>query len=154
MCKKLLLVEDNPDHAILTRIALERTGYDHDLVMVQDGLELLDYLFRQGPYSHLTRADMPDLVFLDLQLPNMDGLEVLRLLKGDERTRTIPIIMLSASSEASDIRASYDLGANSYIRKRIKAEEFQEMLRAILAYWFDFVILPPRVCLEKETVNH
>lgn len=133
MRRKLLLVEDNPDHVLLTRIALERTGYAHDLIVVQDGAELLEYLFRQGRYTKLTRLDMPDLVFLDLKLPNIDGLEVLNKLKSDGRTRSIPIVMLSSSKEMPDVMKSYASGANSYVCKRVNEEEFQQVLKNILA---------------------
>jgi two-component system response regulator len=152
MKRKLLIVEDDPNHAVLTQLALERSGYQPELVIVQDGMELLEYLFRQGRYSALTRQDMPDLIFLDLKLPNMDGLTVLRKLKSDGRTRSIPIVMLSSSNEEADIINSYNLGANSYVCKRIDATEFREILKSILSYWFDFVKLPPRVCVEKAEV--
>jgi len=149
MRKKLLLVEDNAAHEELTRLALKKTGFDHDLTVVRDGTELLEYLFRQGRYIHLTRSDMPDLILLDLKLPRMDGLEVLKKLKTDGRTRSIPIVMLSSSTEENDIRKSYKLGANSYVHKRMNALEFNEVLRDILSYWFEFAKLPPRVYVEE-----
>ncbi len=148
--KKLLLVEDDPNHAFLTQIALERTGFEHDLVIVKDGVELLEYLFRQGRYTSLKRHDMPDLIFLDLQMPHMDGFEVLSTLKGDGRSRAIPIVMLSSSGEHSDVKESYRLGANSYVCKRVNADEFQQTLKDLLAYWFTFVTLPRRICLEPD----
>ena len=151
MHKKLLLVEDDPAHEEITRLGLQRVGYPHELIVVKDGVELLEYLFRQGRYVHLTRRDMPDLILLDLKLPRMNGLEVLAKLKTDGRTRFIPIVMLSSSTEDEDIKRSYDLGANSYIHKRVNADEFNEMLQEILAYWFNFIQLPPRVYLERET---
>lgn len=150
MRRKLLLVEDNPAHEELTRLALKKTGYDYDLAVVRDGTELLEYLFRQGRYVQLTRIDMPDLILLDLKLPRMDGLEVLKKLKTDGRTRCIPIVMLSSSTEKSDIQTSYKLGANSYIHKRMNAQEFNDVLKDILAYWFDFSKLPPKVFVEEE----
>lgn len=149
MRNKLLLVEDNPAHEELTRLALKRTGFDYELVVVKDGVELLEYLFRQGRYVHLTRIDMPDLILLDLKLPRMDGLEVLRKLKTDGRTRSIPIVMLSSSTEETDIQTSYSLGVNSYVHKRMNAQEFNEVLRDILSYWFDFAKLPPRVLVDE-----
>ncbi len=149
MRKKLLLVEDNAAHEELTRLALKKTGFEHDLTVVRDGTELLEYLFRQGRYIHLTRSDMPDLILLDLKLPRMDGLEVLKKLKTDGRTRSIPIVMLSSSTEENDIRKSYKLGANSYVHKRMNALEFNEVLRDILSYWFEFAKLPPRVYVEE-----
>jgi two-component system response regulator len=150
MRKKLLLVEDNPAHEELTRLALRKTGFDHELIVLRDGIELLEYLFRQERYVHLTRLDMPDLILLDLKLPRMNGLEVLAKLKTDGRTRYIPIIMLSSSTEHHDIMQSYKLGANSYIHKRMNAEEFNTVLGDILSYWFSFVKLPPRVYLDKS----
>lgn len=148
MLKRLLLVEDDPAHEEITRLGLIRTGFMHDLIVVKDGVELLEYLFRQGRYLHLTRRDMPDLILLDLKLPRMDGLEVLQKLKTDGRTRSIPIVMLSASTEDVDINRSYDLGVNSYINKRMNADEFNSVLRDVLSYWFDFTQLPPRVFVE------
>lgn len=148
MLKKLLLVEDDPSHEEIMRLGLDRTGFQHDLIVLKDGVELLEYLFRQGRYVHLTRKDMPDLIFLDLKLPRMDGLEVLKKLKTDGRTRFIPIVMLSASTEDQDIDRSYDLGVNSYIHKRMNADEFNSILKDVLAYWFDFTQLPPRVFVE------
>lgn len=148
ICKKLILVEDNPAHEELTRMALDKTGLKYDLAVVRDGVQLLEFLFRQGCYSHLTRMDMPDLIFLDLKLPRMDGLEVLKKLKTDGRTRSIPIVMLSSSTEESDIWNSYRLGVNSYIHKRMSAQEFNLVLKDILTYWFDFAKLPPRVFIE------
>lgn len=149
MRKKLLLVEDNPAHEELTRLALRKTGFEHELIVLRDGIELLEYLFRQGRYIHLTRLDMPDLILLDLKLPRMDGLEVLGKLKTDGRTRSIPIIMLSSSTEQADIMQSYKLGANSYIHKRMNADAFNAVLGDILAYWFSFAQLPPRVYLDQ-----
>jgi CheY-like chemotaxis protein len=149
MRNKLLLVEDNPAHEELTRLALKKTGFEHELVVVKDGAELLEYLFRQGRYAHLTRSDMPDLILLDLKLPRMDGLEVLRKLKTDGRTRSIPIVMLSSSTEETDIQTSYTLGVNSYVHKRMNAQEFNEVLKDILSYWFDFAKLPPRVFVNE-----
>lgn len=148
MRKKLLLVEDNPAHEELTRLALRKTGYEHELIVLKDGIELLEYLFRQGRYVHLTRLDMPDLILLDLKLPRMSGLEVLSKLKTDGRTRSIPIIMLSSSTEQEDITESYKLGANSYIHKRMNAEAFNEVLTDILSYWFSFTQLPPPVYVD------
>ncbi|WP_373531569.1 response regulator [Vampirovibrio sp.] len=145
---KLLLVEDNPAHEELTRLALKKTGFSHDLIVLRDGIELLEYLFRQGKHVGLTRFDMPDLILLDLKLPRMNGLQVLEQLKTDGRTRFIPVVMLSSSTEQSDIQQSYKLGANSYIHKRMKAEEFNAVLRDILDYWFSFTKLPPRVYVE------
>lgn len=148
MRRKLLLVEDNPAHEELTRLALKKTGFDYDLTVVRDGTELLEYLFRQGRYVQLSRIDMPDLILLDLKLPRMDGLEVLKKLKTDGRTRSIPIVMLSSSTEQIDIQTSYRLGANSYIHKRMNAQEFNNVLKDILSYWFDFAKLPPKVFVE------
>ena len=148
MQKKLLLVEDDPAHEEITRLGLSRTGYALDLIVVKDGVELLEYLFRQGRYVHLTRQDMPDLILLDLKLPRMDGLEVLQKLKADGRTRSIPIVMLSSSTEEVDINKSYGLGVNSYINKRMNADEFNHVLQDLLSYWFDFIQLPQRVFVE------
>ncbi len=149
MRKKLLLVEDDPAHEELTRLALQKTGFEHDLIVLKDGFELLEYLFRQDRFVQLTRLDMPDLILLDLKLPRMSGLEVLAKLKTDGRTRSIPIIMLSSSTEETDINESYRLGANSYIHKRMNAEDFNRVLYDILSYWFSFIKLPPRVYLDS-----
>lgn len=142
--KKILLVEDNPDDEALTRRALGKSGFEHQLAVVRDGQEALEYLQGIGRYDHLTTSDRPDLVFLDLKLPLVSGLEVLEQLKAKELTRLLPIVVLTSSKEEDDVMRSYNLGANSYVRKRVDAVEFQEALKDILIYWFEFIKLPPR----------
>lgn len=144
MGRKILLVEDNPDDEALTRRALGKSGFDHELAVVRDGKEALDYLFGEGQYEGKAPQSLPDLVFLDLKLPLLGGLEVLEQLKRDERTRTVPVVVLTSSKEEDDIIRSYNLGANSYVRKRVDALEFQDALKDILSYWFEFIKLPKR----------
>jgi two-component system response regulator len=144
MRRKILLVEDNLDDEALTRRALGKSGFDHELVVVRDGKEALDYLFREGPYAGLSEKNRPDLIFLDLKLPLLGGLEVLERLRDNQETRVIPVVVLTSSKQEDDVLRSYNLGANSYIRKRVDALAFQEALKDTLSYWFDFIKLPTR----------
>jgi CheY-like chemotaxis protein len=144
MHRKILLVEDNLDDEALTRRALSKSGFDHELVVVRDGKEALDYLFREGPYAGLSAKNLPDLIFLDLKLPLLGGLEVLERLRDNVETRVIPVVVLTSSKQDDDVLKSYNLGANSYIRKRVDALAFQEALKDTLSYWFDFIKLPTR----------
>lgn len=145
MVKRVLLVEDNPDDEALTLRALKKTGFDLNLAVVRDGQEAVDYLLK--PTADLTdeRCPRPDLVLLDLKLPRLGGLQVLERLRADAQLRTIPVVGLTSSKEEEDVMNSYDLGANSYVRKRVDALEFEDTLRDILTYWFEFIKLPPRI---------
>ena len=127
--KTILLVEDNTDDQELTIRALKKNNVKNDLVVVHDGVEALDYLFGTGAYAGRDTALLPGLVLLDLKLPKLDGLEVLRRIRADARTRQMPVTVLTSSRETQDAIKSCDLGANSYIRKPVDFNQFSEAVR-------------------------
>jgi len=141
--KIILLVEDNPDDAVLTRRALSKSGIQHKIEVARDGLEALDYLFALGSHAERKTSEMPALILLDLKLPKVDGLEVLRRLRADRLTRLIPVICLSSSDEPADVIESYSVGANSYIRKPVDFSEFTETVRSLAHYWLRLNEPPP-----------
>ena len=126
MSKMILLVEDNPDDQMLTIRALEKNNIANEIVLAADGQEALDYLFAEGPYQDRDASSQPEVVLLDLKLPKIDGMEVLKRMRADERTRRITVVVLTSSDEELDILTSYDNGANSYIRKPVDFTEFTE----------------------------
>jgi CheY-like chemotaxis protein len=132
----ILLVEDNPDHAILTQRALMRGNTLNPVVVVEDGQAALDFLFDAA------RA-LPALVLLDIKLPKLDGLEVLKRLRANERTRRIPVVILTSSDDERDLADSYDLGVNSYIRKPVDFEQFIKVARDVGLYWLILNEPPP-----------
>jgi two-component system response regulator len=131
----ILIVEDNPNDAELTLRALKKARVANGIHVVQDGAEALEFLFAKGAYTGRAGSMSPQLVLLDLKLPKVDGLEVLRRVKGDETTKLIPVVVLTSSREESDLVASYHLGANSYIVKPVDSEKFFEAVREIGLYW-------------------
>ncbi len=133
--KIILLVEDNPDDQELTLLAFERSNIANEVVVVRDGAEALDYLFGTGPYAQRDLKVMPTVILLDLKLPKVSGLEVLKKIRGDNRTRLIPVVILTSSKEEEDIIASYNLGANSYVRKPVDFIRFTEAARQLGMYW-------------------
>jgi two-component system, response regulator len=135
MTKQILLVEDNPTDEKLTLRALKNCGVVNEVVVVHDGAEAIDYLFGTGAYStrDLTRA--PALVLLDLKLPRVEGLEVLRRLRADPRTRILPVVILTSSKEDEDVARSYDLGANAYVRKPVDFAEFAIAAKTLGLFW-------------------
>ena len=142
--KIILLVEDNPDDAELTMRALEHNCVGNSVKWVKDGAEALDYLLRRGPYASLATGSAPLLVLLDLKLPKVDGLEVLRQLRADPRARLTPVVILTSSAEERDLMQSYGLGANSYIRKPVDFAQFHEATRQLALYWLVLNRPPPR----------
>ncbi len=130
--KTLLLVEDNPDDEALTLRALRRNNIANEIVVARDGEQALDYLF--GRNGHAGR-ELPQVVLLDLKLPKIDGLEVLKQIRANEATRRIPVVILTSSREEQDLMQSYDLGANSYVRKPVDFEKFLEAARQLGMYW-------------------
>jgi two-component system response regulator len=132
---EILLVEDNPNDVELTLHALRQNHITNHIEVVRDGAEALDFLFGTGPDQEGIIEDRPKVVFLDLKLPKVDGLEVLRRLKADVRTRMIPVVMLTSSREERDIIESYSLGVNSYIVKPVDFEQFNEAVRQLGLYW-------------------
>jgi two-component system response regulator len=132
--KTILLVEDNPDDVKLTLRAFKRNDMLNPVVLARDGIEALDYLFGRGAYAKDIRPP-PALVLLDLKLPRLDGLGVLKEIRADERTRLIPVVILSSSKEQEDLIRGYSLGANSYVRKPIDFAEFVEAVKRLGVYW-------------------
>ncbi len=138
----VLLVEDNPDDVELTRRAFEKSRLANGLVVARDGEEALDWLFATG--AHAGRPPgQPEIVLLDLKLPKVDGLEVLRRLRADPRTRRLPVVVLTSSNEEHDMMASYDLGANSFVRKPVDFAQFVEATRQLGLYWLVLNEPPP-----------
>ena len=133
--KAILLVEDNPSDIALTERALKRNNISNPLVVAQDGQEGIDYLFGGGAYTARDTNEQPVLILLDLKLPKLDGLDVLRRIRADARTRRIPVVILTSSREEQDIAAGYDLGVNSYIRKPVDFQQFTETVRQLGLYW-------------------
>ena len=131
----ILLVEDNPDDEALTLRALEKSNVVNQVVVARDGVEALDYLFATGSHANRDPGATPQLVLLDLKLPRVDGLEVLRRMRADERTCLLPVVILTTSTEQRDIVESYRLGANSYIRKPVDFVQFTEAVRQLGLYW-------------------
>ncbi len=139
----ILLVEDNPDDEALTLRALKKNNILNEVVVARDGVEALDYLFGTGTHAGRDVSDAPPVVLLDLKLPKIDGLEVLRRLRADARTRLQPVVILTTSNEDRDVISSYELGANSYIRKPVDFSEFIEAVRQLGLYWLVLNISPP-----------
>ena len=133
--KSLLLVEDNPDDELLTVRALKRNNILNEIVVARDGVEALDYLFGTGAYEGRDMSVMPQIILLDLKLPKIDGLEVLKRLRANERTHLIPVIILTSSKEETDLVRGYSLGANSYIRKPVDFERFLQVVGQLGLYW-------------------
>lgn len=133
--KTILLVEDNPDDVELTRRALKKNNIENRLVVAQDGVEALDYLFGRGQYAGRDTHRQPIVILLDLKLPRLDGLEVLHQLRADDRTRLIPVVVLTSSREEQDLVNSYRLGCNSYIRKPVDFDQFVDAVRQLGLYW-------------------
>jgi two-component system response regulator len=133
--KIILLVEDNPDDVKLTLRALKKSNILNEMVVAQDGVEALDYLFGTGRYAGRDTKVLPQVVLLDLKMPRMDGLEVLQRIRADERTKILPVVILTTSSEDRDRVESYKLGANSYIRKPVDFDQFVGAVQNLGLYW-------------------
>jgi CheY-like chemotaxis protein len=133
--KIILLVEDNPDDVALTLRALKKSKIMNDVVVAQDGVEALEYLFGTGKYAGRDTQVLPQVVLLDLKMPRMDGLDVLQRVRSDERTKLLPVVVLTTSSEDRDRVESYKLGANSYIRKPVNFEQFVDAVQKLGLYW-------------------
>jgi two-component system, response regulator len=131
----ILLVEDNPDDELLTIRSLRRSNITNEIVIARNGEEALHYLFGKGAYAERDLSDLPLVVLLDLKLPKIDGLDVLRQIRADEHTRPLPIVVLTSSSEERDIIDSYSLGASSYVRKPVDFDQFAEAVRQLGLYW-------------------
>ena len=131
----ILMVEDNPDDEQLTLRAFSKNHLTNKIHVVRDGQEALDYVFCKGKYADRNIADHPHVILLDIKLPLIDGIEVLRRIKADERTKTIPVVMLTSSHEERDLVETYRLGVNSYIVKPVDFEQFSETVRQLGNYW-------------------
>jgi two-component system, response regulator len=133
--RRILLVEDNADHQELTLMTLSENKTGDEVVVAGDGVEALEYLFGQGPHAGRDPRDVPALILLDLKLPKLNGIEVLHRIRDDERTRYVPVVILTSSSEEEDIVASLRGGANSYVRKPVDFDRFVEQLHLLQVYW-------------------
>ncbi len=133
--KTILLVEDNPDDELLTLRVLKKNKGFNKVVVARDGAEALNYLFGKGAYAGRDTSDVPQLVLLDLKLPKVDGLEVLRRLRADERTRLLPVVILTSSREQQDLLDGYGYGANSYVRKPVDFAQFSRVVEQLELYW-------------------
>ncbi len=145
MERTILLVEDNSDDAELTLRALRRHNIKNEVSVVRDGEEALDYLFATGTYSNRDTTIMPAVVILDLKLPKVDGLEVLQRMRADERTKLVPVVILTSSNEEQDMVNSYKFGANSYVRKPVDFTQFVEAVRQLGLYWLVINEPPPKI---------
>ncbi|TAM48234.1 MAG: response regulator [Gammaproteobacteria bacterium] len=142
--KVILLVEDNPDDEALTLHALATNNIKNQVVVARNGVEALDYLFGTGVHAGRDVRDLPAVVLLDLKLPKVDGLEVLKRIRADERTRVLPVVILTSSREEQDLANGYRLGCNSYVRKPVDFDEFTQASRQLGLYWLLLNESPPR----------
>ncbi len=140
----ILLVEDNPDEEALALRALKKNHIGNKVFVVRDGAESLDFLFCTGAYADRDSSELPQVILLDLRLPKMDGLEVLRRIRADERTRLLAVVILTSSDEEQDLIEGYKNGANSYIRKPMDFHQFLEAVRELGLYWLVLNEAPPR----------
>jgi len=141
--KPLLLVEDNPDDEALTLRAFKKNNISNEVVVARDGAEALDYLFGSGKYAGRDTSILPQVILLDLKLPKLDGIEVLRRIRADKRTQTVPVVILTSSKEEQDLMNGYKLGCNSYVRKPVNFDEFLEAARQLGLYWLLLNEAPP-----------
>ena len=139
----ILLVEDNPDDEALTLRALKKNNILNEVVVARDGVEALDFLFGAGAHAGRDLARMPEVILLDINLPRINGLEVLEKIRANERTRLLPVVILTTSNEEQDKLKSYTLGANSFIRKPVDFQQFSEAIRHLGIYWLLLNQSPP-----------
>lgn len=139
----ILLVEDNENDEVLTLRALKKSNILNRVVVVRDGAEALDYLFVRGAHAGRAFTEKPQVILLDLKLPKIDGLEVLRAIRGDDRTKLLPVVVLTSSVEDQDVIRSYGLGANSYVRKPVDFNQFVEGVKQLGLYWLAINQPPP-----------
>jgi CheY-like chemotaxis protein len=133
--KVILLVEDNADDEALTMRALKKNNISNEIIVARDGVEALDYLFGRGKYAGRDTMIQPELTLLDLKLPKLDGFEVLKELRADQRTKLLPVVILTSSKEQEDIVSGYGLGANSYVRKPVDFQQFVDAVLLLGLYW-------------------
>jgi len=144
MEKSILLVEDNPDDVELTMMALKENNIANRIDVVTDGAEALDYLFCAGKYEERDKGAMPAVILLDLRLPKLDGMEVLKRIRANERTSLLPVVILTSSKEEKDLANGYKLGANSYIQKPVDFKQFTEAVKNLGLYWLVLNEPPPK----------
>jgi two-component system, response regulator len=140
----ILLIEDNPDDVELTLVSFKEHNITNEVVVAHDGADALDYIFATGAYAGRNLEIMPTVILLDLKLPKVDGFEVLRRIRADERTRRLPVVILTSSKEEQDIMNGYKLGANSYVRKPVDFVEFSAAVKQLGLYWLILNEPPPR----------
>ena len=141
----ILLAEDNPNDEALILRAFKKSGVSGQITVVRDGAEAVDFILGQGAYKDRDRRDLPQLIILDMKLPKLSGLEVLRVIRANAHTRLLPVIMLTSSSEEQDLIESYRSGANSYVRKPIVYDQFLEAIRQLSLYWLNLNEPPPEM---------
>lgn len=146
----ILLVEDNPDDILLTERALKKSCLAKKLIVAKDGVEALDFLFYRGNYADRDSSQDPEIILLDLKLPRINGLEVLKQIRADESTRLLPVIIMTSSIEDNDLLSGYQLGANSYIRKPVDFNQFLETVHQLETYWLVLNQLPPNRYRRKR----
>ena len=151
--KKILLVEDNPDDELLTLLAIKDNNIVNEVIVAHDGEEALAYLFGTGKYSNRDLSTMPQVVLLDLKLPKVDGLEVLEQIRSNPLTQLLPVVILTSSKEEADIIKSYQLGANSYIRKPVDFEQFSDSIKQLGLYWLVLNELSENKTYRNEEPN-
>jgi two-component system, response regulator len=141
--KIILVVDDNENDVFLTRRALEKGGITHEVVVAEDGQEALDYLFGAGKHEGRDLIRLPAVIFLDLKMPRVDGLEVLRQIRANPRTRYLPVVVLTASKEENDVRRSYENGCNAYVTKPVDFDRFADAARQLGSFWLYWNERPP-----------
>jgi two-component system response regulator len=151
--RTILLVEDNPDDEALTVRALKKQRIRNELIVARDGAEALDYLFGTGAYAGRDLTVMPAVILLDLKLPKLDGLEVLRTIRSDERTRLLPVVILTSSREEQDLIDGYSLGANSYVCKPVEFEKFAHAVSQLGLYWLLLNEVPEDLGSKREAAH-
>ena len=143
--KTILLVEDNPSDIDLTKRAFEKGHINNNLIVAEDGQEALDYIFGKGKYASRDANQLPVLILLDLKLPKIGGLEVLKIIRATEKIKRVPVVILTSSKEEQDVAASYDLGVNSYIRKPVDFNQFADAIKHLGLYWLVINEPPPLI---------
>lgn len=146
----ILLVEDNEDDAAIAMSALKEHARTHDVVVVKDGAEARDFLNAVGAYKHRYVCPMPDLILMDIKIPKVDGLQVLKAMRSEQRTKSIPVVVLTSSRDESDVKLAYAMGANSYIRKPVNYDDFSRAIRDVSRYWLALNSAPPKVAADPE----